>query len=93
MHKSNKTFKCDQCTHSACSNFDLHVKAVHDKIKDFLCIVCEHASSVNSDLLKHIRHVHLEIIGLFCSECAYAATSFGLACRISSQEIEGFGLH
>ena len=74
--KSNRpalTFKCPQCpittTHK--SSIKVHIKAVHDKIKDFTCELCNFATSRRAVLNKHVKNVHIKVKDLVCGACDY----------------------
>jgi hypothetical protein len=83
-----KIAQCMHCSYSTTKAFHLatHVKAVHQKIKDFCCHLCNYKSSYKSDLLKHMKkharkyeekEVKLEeksIKIITCLECSFMAT-------------------
>merc|ERR1712043_137154 len=51
---------CEKCEYGTTrkDRMELHVKRVHDKIKDFVCSECDYSTSDKSDLSKHIRYKH-----------------------------------
>ena len=71
--------KCSKCDYKCGSNADLqkHIKAVHDKIKDFKCNKCDYECSGNSNLQKHIKMVHDKIKDVKCPKCDYACSTNG----------------
>ena len=64
--------KCDQCEDKCFatkSDLKRHIKAVHNKIKDHHCDVCEASFSTNGDLKVHIKRAHLKIKDHHCPDC------------------------
>ena len=60
--------KCDS-KFSRKGHLNVHIKMVHDKIKDVQCPKCDYKSSQKSDLTKHIKQVHDKIKDFQCSKC------------------------
>ena len=53
----------------------MHIKAVHNKIKDEKCQLCDYSTPSKSDLQKHIRQVHLNKRAYSCIECTKTFTT------------------
>ena len=74
-----REFKCsyDGCDkeYKLKGNLKQHIKAVHDKIKDFECDKCEFKCSANSHLKTHIKMVHDKIKDIECDKCDYKCSS------------------
>jgi len=53
-------YKCDKCDYKTVDKKKIkrHIKAVHDKIKDFECDKCDYKCSINSHLKRHINSIH-----------------------------------
>ena len=70
---SGRKFKCNQCTFSSRSGIQqvkIHIKEVHDKVKDIICKYCGSAFSRRSNLNQHVKNVHLKKSeGTTCSKC------------------------
>ena len=65
--------------------FKKHIKAVHDKIKDFECDKCDFKCSTNGDLKIHIKRVHDIIKDIKCDKCEFVcSTNGGLKIHIKS---------
>ena len=62
---------CDLCDFKCKnkSNLQVHIKRIHDKIKDFECDKCEYKCSNSCDLNIHIKRVHLKIKDFKCDKC------------------------
>jgi hypothetical protein len=71
--KCNTKFKCDKCDYkcSTKSNLNIHIKQVHDKIKDIKCNLCDYKCSRKYDLNKHIKSVHDKIKDIKCDLCEF----------------------
>ena len=83
-----KKFKCDKCDFKAISSsrVKVHIKSVHDKIKDNVCQECEYTCSSKGNLDIHIKSVHLKLKNYVCEECGSAFfNSFNL--RLHKQSI------
>ena len=54
--------KCEICdkTYASKQSLSIHIKSVHQKIKDNICKFCEKAYSRNYDLQIHMKTVHKE---------------------------------
>ena len=63
--------KCDKCDFKGVS-LKLHIKSVHDKIKDNVCQECGYACSEKNTLDNHIKSVHLKLKDYVCEECGSA---------------------
>ena len=66
-------FKCSHCPYrcSKNSHLQIHIKMVHDKLKDFKCNLCDYKCSMNNSLKRHIKQVHDKIKDFECSICDY----------------------
>ena len=55
-----RLYQCEQCSYSAKrkERYDIHVKSVHEKIRDNVCEKCPFKTSYPEHLRKHIQHVH-----------------------------------
>merc|ERR1712018_923998 len=63
--------KCPHCPKSfGETSLYKHIKAVHNKIKDEKCQLCDYSSSSKGSLQSHIRHIHLHKRTLPCNECS-----------------------
>jgi hypothetical protein len=79
-------YKPHKCTYPSCSfkgtankaNLDIHIRAVHLKIKDHVCDICGYATVDKHTLLSHKKGVHDGIKDLICSTCGYV-TSYAKA--------------
>ena len=79
-------YKPHKCTYPNCSfkgtankaNLDIHIRAVHLKIKDHVCDICGYATVDKHTLLSHKKGVHDGIKDLICSTCGYV-TSYAKA--------------
>jgi len=51
---------CDQCSQTFCSKNSLntHIRSVHDKVKDFQCLICSSEFTTVSGVKKHIKLHH-----------------------------------
>ena len=71
LNQERKRFTCDRCEYSSnhSGNVKKHIKAVHNKIKNFVCDRdnCEMAFSSNSHLKQHIKAVHDKIKDFVCN--------------------------
>jgi uncharacterized Zn-finger protein len=63
---------CPHCEYTSKYKMKLHIKQVHDKIKDHPCNRCHSAFSTNSDLTCHIKAVHDKIKDYICNDCEKA---------------------
>lgn len=83
LNQKRKRFTCDRCEYSSDRKDKLnnHIKAVHDKIKDFFCDRddCKKAFSTNGDLQTHIKGVHDKIKDFVCDrdDCEMAFSTNG----------------
>ena len=68
--------QCLQCKYSTKSlaHYKIHVKAVHDKVRDLACTQCEYKTSHKSHLRQHARAVHEKIKDWKCDKCDYKTT-------------------
>ena len=73
VHQDRKDFKCDrdncQKSFSLKTNLVVHIKMVHDNIRDKICDACGKGFSSTNNLKKHVRTVH-EGIRDTCPICA-----------------------
>jgi hypothetical protein len=53
---------------------DMHVKYVHDRIKDHLCPKCDYSTISEDNLDSHVQLVHESIRSYKCSHCDYDTT-------------------
>ena len=70
-------FKCEECDYKCSSKCELnvHIKKVHDKIKDHECKECDSKFSTGGDLNQHIKAVHNKIKDHECKKCDYKCSS------------------
>ena len=70
---------CEICNKSYSTNGSLkmHIKMVHDKIKDFECELCEFKCSTNGSLKTHIKRVHDKIKDFECELCEFKCSTNG----------------
>ena len=76
--KGNHSFTCDKCNFTAKNGRDLtrHVKAVHRRVKDNICDVCERGFATESYLRKHEKNMHgrnEDDYGFKCDLCLFTA--------------------
>ena len=75
-----KRFRCEQCEYRASHKHHLkmHVKQVHDKIKDVKCDIdqCEYVCSHKHHLKMHAKQVHDKIRDVKCDidQCEYTCS-------------------
>jgi hypothetical protein len=71
------TFTCDKCDKvlSTKKNLKVHIKSVHDKIKDVKCDKCDYVCSTNGSLKIHIKQMHDKIRDFKCDKCDYVSSS------------------
>ena len=71
--KSDGKLNCEQCSYKAYkkSAISRHVKAVHDKIKDWECAHCNFNFAHKATLLRHIKAVHERIKRFSCDDCGF----------------------
>ena len=62
---------CDYQTEWGKSHLDRHIRAIHDRIKDFKCPFCEISCSQKGNLRLHIDQVHKNIRKFSCDQCDY----------------------
>ena len=76
IHLGIKDYKCDRekCDFAARTSklLKLHIKTVHDKIKDYNCDLCGKLFSTRSSLKNHIRIVHEGCKDYKCERCEKA---------------------
>ena len=76
IHLGIKDYKCDRekCDFAARTSklLKLHIKTVHDKIKDYNCDSCGKLFSTRSSLKNHIRIVHEGCKDYKCERCEKA---------------------
>jgi uncharacterized C2H2 Zn-finger protein len=75
----NKMFRCDRCDRQFTHWRDvaIHVKTVHDKIREFKCPTCGAEFGQKPHLQRHILTVHQKIRDFPCSECGQRFTQSG----------------
>lgn len=75
--KCRNKHKCDHCEYkcSAACDLRVHIKMVHDKIKDHECNQCEYKCSQGTDLRAHIKMVHDKIKDHECDQCEYKCST------------------
>ena len=60
--------KCDS-KFSQKGHLNVHIKMIHDKIKDFECPNCDSKFSTKGSLTRHIKQVHDKIKDFECPKC------------------------
>ena len=71
MHSEiRERIKCSKCdkTYACLNNIKIHMKMVHDKIKDHHCEHCDNAFSTKSDLKRHMI-THSDWNRIKCRKC------------------------
>ena len=65
------TFKCDSCKESFKTKqyLKLHIRYVHEKVREFKCHLCEYESARKDDLKVHVSGVHQKISPFKCDFC------------------------
>ena len=68
-------FNCNQCKYATNRRpyLDMHVKAIHDNIKDHECKQCDYKSSRMDHLESHVERIHNKKVNINCDECDYKA--------------------
>ena len=53
-------FECGECDYKASNKHHLwqHVRAIHDKARDFPCDQCDYKAAQKSNLKRHVKNVH-----------------------------------
>lgn len=70
------TKKCPKCEYKTTgTNISLHIKAVHDKIKDLSCESCDFSTAYRHKLKLHHKTKHLKNKDHSCKHCGYATNS------------------
>ena len=71
--RNSRKRKCKHCDKVCGTAGDLriHIKRVHDMIKDQECDQCDYKSSTACDLRRHIKSVHDKIRDHECNQCEY----------------------
>ena len=66
-------FPCTYCDYKSKdkSNVIQHIKAVHEKRKDYMCSLCNFAASRRKNLNLHIKEVHWKIKDYECKLCDF----------------------
>ena len=86
VHKMR--MQCEQCDdYSAYSKYHLrrHVKAVHDKIRDEACGLCDFRASHKSVIKRHIKAVHDQNRDHACEICSFRTSlKYNLKMHINS---------
>ena len=49
----------------------MHIKAVHEKIKDYACDQCEYRIGSRSNLNAHVKAVHEKVRTFSCGDCSF----------------------
>ena len=77
--KELKTFQCEKCPHKTKyrHNLELHVKAVHENIRDHTCKICGNSFRDKRGLINHENAVHKKIRVYICQKCPYKASQKG----------------
>ena len=70
-------YKCAQCDYKSAikSNLKIHIKQVHDKIKDIKCPQCDYKCSSKSHLKIHIKRIHDKVKNFECNQCDYKCST------------------
>ena len=53
----------------------MHLKSVHNKIKDFKCNKCEYECYSKGNLKRHVKMIHSKIKDHTCELCDYICSS------------------
>lgn len=72
--KNRKTsHACTECGFAADykSKLERHIKAVHEKVKDFSCQLCNYTASQKSNIKLHMKQKHNNEKNYNCGECGY----------------------
>jgi hypothetical protein len=71
--------QCSQCDNMCATkgSFKIHLKLIHDKIKDMQCIQCDYVCATKGSLKNHIKQVHDKIKDMQCSLCDYVCVTKG----------------
>merc|ERR1712156_979830 len=77
-NKKNMKIPCPHCAKPIVGShgLKLHIKAVHEKRKDFMCNECGRCFSQLISLQTHVKHVHFGVERAFpCKHCEKVFTS------------------
>ena len=71
IHTGESKVKCKQCDRmfADAKSLQIHVKGIHDKIKDLICNYCGKGYSQQSALVDHIKHRHEGKMRVKCKIC------------------------
>jgi KRAB domain-containing zinc finger protein len=65
--------KCPHCSYqSGRQEMQLHIKAKHLKVKDYVCELCGYSTGSPGNFERHKKAVHLGVKSHMCSVCGYA---------------------
>ena len=69
--KFNTTHECTECEKKIAEkrNLTVHIKRVHNNIKDYECTECDTKLAWKQNLTRHIKRVHNNIKDYECTEC------------------------
>ena len=69
-------FLCEKCPYvsSYKSHLKVHVKSVHENVREFKCEECSYEANQKSTLKRHVNGVHEKLQPYKCNKCPYTAT-------------------
>ena len=73
--KVRSNFQCHLCSYISVQSGSLkiHIKAVHDKVRDFKCQICSYSSAQKAMLERHIKTVHDKVRDFKCHLCTLSS--------------------
>jgi hypothetical protein len=74
-----KLYQCVSCDYKTPqkTRLDLHIKAIHLKIKDLLCPKCDYRTAIKVALQQHISSIHDKAKKYQCPQCDHKASQKG----------------
>ena len=78
MKKYANKFNCNECGASFISKrrLQMHINAVHLKLKPNECDLCENSFARKGDLKEHVKAVHQKIRPFQCDQCKKTFTQY-----------------
>ena len=75
LMKCTKLLNGKMCTFSGnMRGLKMHIKALHDNIKDFKCPQCAYTTAYKYEINRHMKRIHEKIKDFKCHLCTYATS-------------------
>lgn len=70
-------YKCSKCEYKTnnLGHLNVHIRSVHDKIKNLKCPECEYKTDRTENMSKHVKQVHDKIKDFKCDQCKYECST------------------